>query len=377
MTWFEPSTMEPLYKFELIGMLISLAVYNGLTLPCTFPRALYMKLLNITVRSLAHLEDGWPDLVKGLTELSNWSGGAVEDVFARSYAFSFEVFGAMQNVDLEAARRRSRMKSISNHADGSCVKEAKASTKSTNPPARLVQEDHPQRLPQQGQHPELEVKEDDSPPSSTTLTEVRQMDAIPSPKRASKTHPRASSTTSEIPMVTDANKHQYIQDYIWYLTDTSIAPQFKAFARGFTSCISPKTLSLFTPSNLKRLVEGDSFIDTYALQSITSYEGGYYPLHHTIMDFWEIVHGWARKDGEEGQLKVRHLLEFVTASDRLPLTGTARLVFVVQKNGIGNERLPTSLTCFGRLLLPEFSDWRSLRKGLEKAIENSKGFGQP
>jgi hypothetical protein len=39
------------------------------------------------------------------------------------------------------------------------------------------------------------------------------------------------------------------------------------------------------------------------------------------------------------------------------------------------QRLPTSLTCFGRLLLPEYSSRSVLEEKLDKALENSKGFG--
>ena len=93
------------------------------------------------------------------------------------------------------------------------------------------------------------------------------------------------------------------------------------------------------------------------------------------------------------------LLEFVTASDRVPVNGIASIMFVIQKNGTGDtvrillsitipshifasetdndifQRLPTSLTCFGRLLLPEYSSRIVLEEKLDKALENSKGFG--
>lgn len=45
MSWFQPGSLEPPYKFEMLGLLTSLAVYNGLTLPFSFPLALYRKLL--------------------------------------------------------------------------------------------------------------------------------------------------------------------------------------------------------------------------------------------------------------------------------------------------------------------------------------------
>ena len=91
------------------------------------------------------------------------------------------------------------------------------------------------------------------------------------------------------------------------------------------------------------------------------------------------MHEWGdpEQGGEEGQEKVKALLEFVTASDRLPVGGVERVQFVIQKNGDGDERLPSSMTCFGRLLLPEFSGLEAMRRALERAVQESRGFGLP
>jgi HECT-domain (ubiquitin-transferase) len=75
-------------------------------------------------------------------------------------------------------------------------------------------------------------------------------------------------------------------------------------------------------------------------------------------------------------LKLR-LLEFVTASDRVPVGGEANITFVIQRNGPDSERVPTSLTCFGRLLVPEYRSRRKLKEKLRIALENGKGFGVP
>jgi ubiquitin-protein ligase E3 A len=71
----------------------------------------------------------------------------------------------------------------------------------------------------------------------------------------------------------------------------------------------------------------------------------------------------------------RKLLLFVTASDRIPLNGLQSLTFVIQRNGPDSDRLPTALTCFGRLLLPEYASQEKLRERLVTAIENAAGFG--
>lgn len=104
MSWFQPASLEPLYKFELIGLLTSLAVYNGLTLPFTFPCALYRLLLGLPVEKLEHIEDGWPELAKGLRILRDWPEDNVEDVFMRPYVFSVNCFGTTVDVDMEKAR---------------------------------------------------------------------------------------------------------------------------------------------------------------------------------------------------------------------------------------------------------------------------------
>ncbi|EEU41124.1 uncharacterized protein NECHADRAFT_91396 [Fusarium vanettenii 77-13-4] len=95
MAWFAPGSLTEDWKYELVGLLMSLALFNGLTLPITFPRALYRKLLGKPVAELHHIADGWPDLASGLTTLLEWDekDGLVEDIFARTYEFSVSALG--------------------------------------------------------------------------------------------------------------------------------------------------------------------------------------------------------------------------------------------------------------------------------------------
>lgn len=88
-----------------------------------------------------------------------------------------------------------------------------------------------------------------------------------------------------------------------------------------------------------------------------------------LRNFWSIVH-----DDLTPEQK-RKLLLFVTASDRIPVGGLKELSFVLQRNGPDSDRLPTALTCFSRLLLPEYSSRDKLKERLITAIENAKGFG--
>jgi hypothetical protein len=109
-------------------------------------------------------------------------------------------------------------------------------------------------------------------------------------------------------------------------------------------------------------------------------------------NFWSIVH-------ELSPQQKRQLLLFVTASDRIPVGGLKELMFVIQRNGPDSDRyaynlylflygctsltltllslyrLPTALTCFSRLLLPEYANLEKLKNRLIVSIENAKGFG--
>ncbi|KAI5459294.1 HECT-domain-containing protein [Mariannaea sp. PMI_226] len=301
MVWFAPGSLTEEWKFELVGLLMSLALYNGLTLPITFPKALYRKLLGKPVEELHHIADGWPELANGLTTLLEWDekDGLVEDIFARTYEFSVSTLGT--NVTREMTHKNM-----------------------TWPKAAAYSEDM-------------------APPNA--------------------------DNPDDAPMVTNNNRDAYVNDYIRYLTDVSIRPQFKAFERGFQTCLSQKSLSLLSPPILQSLVEGVQDIDISELRRYARYVG-WDASHHTIKDFWSIV---KRYDDE----MKRKLLEFVTSSDRVPVGGMKNLQFVIQKNGQEGEggHLPTAYTCYGTLLLPEYRDKEVLRERLGMALDNAQGFG--
>ncbi|KAG7286077.1 hypothetical protein NEMBOFW57_008380 [Staphylotrichum longicolle] len=264
----------------LIGLLVSLAVYNGLTLPVTFPKALYRKLLGEPVTELHHIADGWPDLASALPP---YLSGTKKTALSKT-----------------------------------------------------------------------------SLPFPKT---VSVSSALPAPHES-------NPAEDEAPLVTSANRNAYVSDYIRYLTDVSVRPQYDAFARGFHACLHPKSLSLLTPNLLQSVVEGVQEIDVAELKRYTRYVG-WDASHRTVKDFWSVVKRF------DDRMK-RKLLEFVTASDRVPVGGVKNMMFIVQRNGEEDDpagRLPTSYTCYGTLLLPEYRDREMLRERLGMALENAQGFG--
>ncbi|KAI8883236.1 hypothetical protein K501DRAFT_272895 [Backusella circina FSU 941] len=175
--------------------------------------------------------------------------------------------------------------------------------------------------------------------------------------------------------VTNTNREEYVKDYCTYFMYTAQREQILALRRGMRSVIGSKALNLCTAEELEMVVCGlrqgpDSVeLDMTELESVAEYDDGYSADHVTILQFWSVVHNDLTIDQK------RKLLLFVTASDRVPVGGLKELTFYVQRNGPDSDRLPTALTCFSRLLLPEYSSKQKLRDRLVTAIENAKGFG--
>lgn len=212
MSWFQPLSAEPLYKFELVGLLVGLAIYNGATLPVTFPRALYRKLLGLQVNEIEYIRDGWPALSKGLADLLSWDEGDVKDVFIRTYEFSFDLWGKRIDINMEKVGRDE------DWPGGEAMRNMKGGEgKERAQPAIMKGK----ALKENGTSQDYGVDNeavDVTDPSCTVELEAG--------------------------LVTNENRKQYVEDFIFWLTDKSIRPQFEAFSKGFFACIDKKALSV-------------------------------------------------------------------------------------------------------------------------------------
>eukprot|EP00009_Paramoeba_aestuarina_P002693 CAMPEP_0201515566 /NCGR_PEP_ID=MMETSP0161_2-20130828/7096_1 /ASSEMBLY_ACC=CAM_ASM_000251 /TAXON_ID=180227 /ORGANISM="Neoparamoeba aestuarina, Strain SoJaBio B1-5/56/2" /LENGTH=342 /DNA_ID=CAMNT_0047912423 /DNA_START=718 /DNA_END=1743 /DNA_ORIENTATION=+ len=90
--WFSPFTFESTQEYHLVGMIIGLAIYNGVILDLHFPPVIYKKLMSKPV-VFSDLEEVDPGLYKGLKQLMEYPGDDVEDVFCRTFEVSIEAFG--------------------------------------------------------------------------------------------------------------------------------------------------------------------------------------------------------------------------------------------------------------------------------------------
>jgi len=164
------------------------------------------------------------------------------------------------------------------------------------------------------------------------------------------------------------NKEQYVELYLEYLLNSSVEIQINAFVKGFKVVCNSQAFELFSPNELQQIVCGSPHLDFQELEKGATYENGYSNDDPTIKYFWEVVHDFSLEDKKK-------LLFFTTGSDRAPIGGLGKLEFVIMKHGEDGSMLPSAHTCFNHLLLPPYSTKVKLREMLEKAINNSTGFG--
>ncbi|EMG50520.1 HUL4 Probable E3 ubiquitin-protein ligase HUL4 [Candida maltosa Xu316] len=172
------------------------------------------------------------------------------------------------------------------------------------------------------------------------------------------------------------NVQQYIEKYTDFFMKDGIRRQVDAFKAGFNNVIGGNALSLFSPEEIELLLCGsdDHKIDIAVLKSVTKYIGWKSPEDATtskiITWFWEYM------DDLSNEAK-KKLLIFVTGSDRVPATGIQNLPFKISllNNGYESQRLPIAHTCFNELALYNYTTKETFVEKLNKAINESAGFG--
>ncbi|GAX80909.1 hypothetical protein CEUSTIGMA_g8344.t1 [Chlamydomonas eustigma] len=96
--WFNAASLESTVEFQLVGIVMGLAIYNGIILDVHFPLVVYKKLLG-QHPTLADLAEAQPSLAKGLQQLLDFEGD-VENTFCRTFDVEYEYYGVMKKQDL-------------------------------------------------------------------------------------------------------------------------------------------------------------------------------------------------------------------------------------------------------------------------------------
>ncbi|XP_008060494.1 probable E3 ubiquitin-protein ligase HERC4 isoform X3 [Carlito syrichta] len=167
--------------------------------------------------------------------------------------------------------------------------------------------------------------------------------------------------------VNKQNRQEFVDAYVDYIFNKSVASLFDAFHAGFHKVCGGKVLLLFQPNELQAMVIGNTNYDWKELEKNTEYKGEYWTEHPTIKIFWEVFH-------ELPLEKKKQFLLFLTGSDRIPILGMKSLKLVIQSTGGGEDYLPVSHTCFNLLDLPKYTEKETLRSKLIQAIDHNEGF---
>ena len=173
--------------------------------------------------------------------------------------------------------------------------------------------------------------------------------------------------------VTNSNRYEFVDLYIKYILDTSVARQYEPFKRGFFTVCGGNALSLFRPEEIELLVRGsDEPLDVATLRAVAIYDSwgkGINASDEPVVNwFWDAFGKASAKDQ-------RKLLSFITSSDRIPAMGATSLVIKLTCLGEHSNRFPIARTCFNMLGLYRYCDKAVLEDKLWRAVIESEGFG--
>lgn len=191
-------------------------------------------------------------------------------------------------------------------------------------------------------------------------------------------------------MVTNENKELFVESYLDWLLNTTVAERFRAFYLGFHSVCASNALIMLRPEEVEQLVCGCPTLDLHELKKGTFYLG-FKQDDATIIHFWEVrrirdfrfpscFQYFIRQnylqvlEDYSEDLKKKFLL-FTTGSDRVPVGGTGEMILKISKLKDKPDNLPEAHTCFNQLVLPDYKNKEVLKKKLTIAISNAEGFG--
>ncbi|XP_026059410.1 probable E3 ubiquitin-protein ligase HERC3 [Carassius auratus] len=170
--------------------------------------------------------------------------------------------------------------------------------------------------------------------------------------------------------VTKVNRQKYVDLYVNFVFNKSVKKQFKHFSRGFYKGCPLDAWSMFHPEELQQLFQGSPKYEWKELQLCASYEKCS-ASDELIKNFWTVFY-------ELSEENKRKFLIFLYGTDRVPVGGFSKrsLKILLLDCADADDRLPEAQTCFGRLIIPKYSDINTLRNKLIHAISFCEVFGR-
>uniref|UniRef100_A0A673NEG1 HECT domain-containing protein n=1 Tax=Sinocyclocheilus rhinocerous TaxID=307959 RepID=A0A673NEG1_9TELE len=165
-------------------------------------------------------------------------------------------------------------------------------------------------------------------------------------------------------------RQKYVDLYVDFIFNKSVNSQFEHFSRGFFTGCPFDAWSMFHPEELQELLHGSPKYEWKELQQSASYEKCS-ASDELIKNFWTVF-------SELSEENKRKFLIFLYGTDRVPVGGFSKrsLKILLSDCPDAEDRLPEAQTCFGRLILPKYSDINTLRNKLIHAISFCEVFGR-
>ncbi|XP_042617089.1 probable E3 ubiquitin-protein ligase HERC3 [Cyprinus carpio] len=170
--------------------------------------------------------------------------------------------------------------------------------------------------------------------------------------------------------VTKANRQKYVDLYVDFVFNKSVKNQFEHFSRGFFKGCPFDFWSMFHPEELQELLHGSPEYEWKELQQCASYEKCS-ASDELIKNFWTEYHYYLPHI-------IYFFLVFLYGTDRVPVGGFSKRSLKISQLVCpdAEDRLPEAQTCFGKLILPKYSDTNTLRDKLIHVINFCKVFGR-
>lgn len=178
-------------------------------------------------------------------------------------------------------------------------------------------------------------------------------------------------------LVTNDNKTDYVDLLVRWRIVNRVEEQMQSFLAGLFDIIPRSLLMIFDDREMELLIGGIAEIDVDDWINNTVYRDCSFE-DQMVSWFWRCV-----KDEFDDEKRAR-LLQFSTGTSRVPVNGFKDLQgsdgprkFCIQKMpDLSPMSLPRSHTCFNRIDLPVYDDYKTLAAKLTMAIEETIGFTQ-
>ncbi|KAL3687154.1 hypothetical protein R1sor_013463 [Riccia sorocarpa] len=96
--WFNQNSIETADEFRLVGIVLGLAIHNGVILDIHFPLTVYKKVMDLEMH-LEDLKDVQPQILRGLQKLLECEGD-VENTFCLTFQIEYDYFGETKTQEL-------------------------------------------------------------------------------------------------------------------------------------------------------------------------------------------------------------------------------------------------------------------------------------